>query len=99
MGTMRAMGFAECAEDGIIDLSGAVDLHLTTNFYPPLQANFLQTALDTIDAYNEDDPRRNILLPDGVRHTHTGSGRMSAWLIMDSLRLEAFVGVGVEVEL
>ena len=99
MGTMRAMGFAEAAEDGLLDVRGAVDLHLTTNFYPPLRANFLPTAMAAIDAFDEEDGHRKIDLPDGVMHAHTNSNTMPAWQVVDNLHLEPFIGLGSEVEL
>lgn len=98
MGTMRALGFAELVEDGITDLEQAVDLHLTTNFFPPLRVSFTQTALEAIDAYNEEDVDRAIELPEGVEHRNGGS-TMPAWQVVDNLRLEAFIGIGAEVEL
>jgi hypothetical protein len=70
--------------------------HLQANCYPPLSSRLIQPCLDAIDAYNEEDPQRII---DMGGELANGRTTMKAWEIVSGLHLEAFIGVGVEVEL
>jgi len=51
--------------DGL-SMQTAIEIHLTSNFYPPVPASMAEPCMHAIDAYWEDDLSRLILLPEGV---------------------------------
>ena len=51
--------------DGLT-MKAAIEIHLTSNFYPPVPTSMTQPCIEAIDAYWEDDTDRYIPMPDGV---------------------------------
>lgn len=51
--------------DGL-SMKAAIEVHLTSNFYPPVPSSMAEPCMNAIDAYWEDDTSRLIILPDGV---------------------------------
>lgn len=57
-------------DEGLVDLSGMVSLHLSTRFYPPFPHDFIETmtplVVEAIEHYVADDPRAVIIIPAGT---------------------------------
>jgi hypothetical protein len=63
MGYNTALDLSEELE---LDLEMAIGIHLRSNHYPPVPLSMVQPCIDAIDAYYEEDYRREIALPEGV---------------------------------
>ena len=48
------------------DLDQAILIHLRGNHYPPVPSEMVKPCIDAIDAYYDEDYRREIDLPQGV---------------------------------
>jgi hypothetical protein len=48
------------------DLERSIGYHLQGNHYPPVPLSMVQPCIDAIDAYYDEDYRREIDLPQGV---------------------------------
>lgn len=92
MGTTGALGMAEAVQDDLISLERALAWHLQSNHYPPVPLGMVDLCIAAIDAANEDDYEREIVLPEGV--TYKGQTTSPAWAFIDNLRLEAFISEG-----
>lgn len=66
MGSMHAAEYARMAHEGEQPLDVAIGIHLQTNFFPPLPAEYVPLVREAIDAVNEADPDRDIQLPEGI---------------------------------
>ena len=62
MGSVTALGI----QDTVLDLETQLAYHLQGNHYPPVPLSMVQPCIDAIDAYYEEDYRREIDLPQGV---------------------------------
>jgi len=62
MGSVTAIGLA----DSVLDLETQLAYHLQGNHYPPVPLSMVQPCIDAIDAYYDEDYRREIDLPQGV---------------------------------
>jgi hypothetical protein len=51
--------------DGL-SMQAAIEIHLTSNFYPPVPVSMAQPCIEAIDACWDNDNDRSIPLPDGV---------------------------------
>jgi hypothetical protein len=49
-----------------LSLSDSIRIHLTSNHYPPVPSSMVEPCIEAIDAYNDEDYRREIDLPQGV---------------------------------
>ncbi|MFA5626100.1 MAG: hypothetical protein WC965_01185 [Thiohalomonadaceae bacterium] len=85
MGRMSAIGMLEASGD----MEQAVRWHFSGNCYPPIPPQMVPVALAAIEAANDNDYGREIILPDGV--LFRGSPSCSAGQAIDGLFLEAFV--------
>jgi len=56
----------DLAENIDISLEQAIGYHLQGNHYPPVPLSMVQPCIDAIDAYYDEDYRREIDLPQGV---------------------------------
>lgn len=83
MGNQVARGYADAVEDGLIDLTQAVLVHLSSNHYPPVHPNFLETALEAIRLANEGQFDEDVTMANGLVR--------SVYFIIDGLHLWAFV--------
>jgi hypothetical protein len=70
-------------------LKKQIELHLTTNFYPPIPAFMAQTCVDALNAYLERDTNRMVDMPKGV--SYKGSTSAPAWAIVEQHRLNAWL--------
>jgi hypothetical protein len=48
------------------DLEQGIAYHLQGNHYPPVPLSMVQPCIEAIDAYYDEDYRREIALPEGV---------------------------------
>lgn len=61
------MGYQTAQElAAILDLEGALEMHLKVNHYPPVPKEMVQPCIDAIDAFHEEDYQRLITLPEGT---------------------------------
>jgi len=51
--------------DGLT-METAIEIHLTSNFYPPVPSSMVKPCIEAIDAYWNNDTDRYISMPDGV---------------------------------
>jgi hypothetical protein len=72
-----------------VPLKKQIELHLTTNFYPPIPAFMAQTCVDALNAYLERDTNRMVNMPKGV--SYKGSTSAPAWAIVEQHRLNAWL--------
>jgi hypothetical protein len=77
-------------------LKKQIELHITTNFYPPIPAFMAQTCVDAILAYWDDDFNCMIDMPKGV--SYKGSTSAPAWAIVEQHRLSAWLDNNIEGE-
>ncbi len=68
-----------------IDLKQQIEIHLVSNFYPPVPRFMAQTCVDALNAYWEEDTDRMIDMPKGV--SYKGSTSAPAWAIVEQHRL------------
>jgi hypothetical protein len=68
-----------------IDLKQQIEIHLVSNFYPPIPRFMAQTCVDALNAYWEEDTDRIINMPHGV--SYKGSTSAPAWAIVEQHRL------------
>lgn len=71
------------------DLRTAVSWHFSSNCYPPIPQQMLDTAIDAIDLANCDMWNVHVQLPQGV--TYNGLTSATAGEIIDAYRLYAFL--------
>ena len=62
-----------------------IEIHLVSNFYPPVPAFMAQTCVDALNAYWEQETNRMIDMPKGV--SYKGSTSAPAWAIVEQHRL------------
>jgi hypothetical protein len=84
MGLNTAIGLAES-----FDLDQAILIHLQSNHYPPVPASMVQTCIEAIDAYYEDDYDKMIVLPEGV--LWKGRDQAPASALIEAHHLEAWL--------
>ena len=68
-----------------IDLKQQIEIHLVSNFYPPIPRFMAQTCVDALNAYWEEDTDRMIDMPHRV--SYKGSTSAPAWAIVEQHRL------------
>lgn len=105
MGSMQANEYAALAKEGSVDLKQALAAHLQSNHYPPIPSDWIQPAINAIEAANagnwEDAQiitttcERSGMTPrqayvDG-RHTWIKAGEL-----IEVLHLDAFLDVSDE---
>lgn len=85
MGRMFAEGLAETK----LSLKAQIEIHLTSNHYPPLPAFMADVCLEAIKAGNEADWDREIAMPEGV--TYKGQDTAPAWAIIEQHHLDNWI--------
>ena len=82
---MRAMDMAEN-----FGLEQGIELHLTSNHYPPIPVEMVPVCIDAIDAVNsESNWDKLITLPHGI--TYKGSSQAPASAIIEQHHLEFWI--------
>jgi len=85
MGSIFATDLAE----GDLDLSTAIEIHLTSNHYPPVPRSMVTPCVDALMAYWDDETDREIPMPEGV--SYKGKDTAPAWAIIEQHHLEAWL--------
>ena len=76
-----------------------INLHLQYNFYPPVPSSMVQSCVDAINAYWNEDYDHEIELPQGVEyrgkttapaHAIISNHRLDPWLMEDEFFDEEF---------
>jgi hypothetical protein len=68
-----------------IPLKEQIEIHLVSNFYPPIPRFMAQACVDALNAYWEEETDRMIDMPKGV--SYKGSTSAPAWAIVEQHRL------------
>ena len=66
-------------------LRNQIEIHLVSNFYPPVPRFMAQTCVDALNAYWEEETDRMIDMPKGV--SYKGSTSAPAWAIVEQHKL------------
>lgn len=85
MGRTTAVAISELD----IPLKEQIEIHLVSNFYPPVPRFMAQTCVDALNAYWEQDTKRMIDMPKGV--LYRGSTSAPAWAIVEQHRLDTWL--------
>ena len=85
MGRTTAVAISELD----IPLKEQIEIHLVSNFYPPIPRWMAQTCVDALNAYWEQDTKRMIDMPNGV--TYKGSTSAPAWAVVEQHRLDTWL--------
>jgi hypothetical protein len=72
-----------------IDLKQQIEIHLVSNFYPPIPRFMAQICVDALNAYWEKDTNRMINMPKGV--LYRGSTSAPAWAVVEQHRLSPWL--------
>jgi hypothetical protein len=72
-----------------VPLKEQIEIHLVSNFYPPVPRFMAQTCVDALNAYWERDTNRMVDMPKGV--SYKGSTSAPAWAIVEQHRLNAWL--------
>ncbi len=72
-----------------LDLDTQIQIHLTSNHYPPVPSSMVSPCIDAIDAYYDEDYNRKIALPEGV--FWKGMTKAPACAIVEAHHLEAWL--------
>lgn len=72
-----------------IPMKEQIEIHLVSNFYPPVPRFMAQACVDAILAYWDDDIDCMIDMPNGV--TYKGSTSAPAWAIAEQHRLFTWI--------
>jgi hypothetical protein len=73
-----------------VPMKEQIEIHLVSNFYPPVPRFMAQACVDAIDAYWDEDTNRMIDMPKGV--SYKGSTSAPAWAIIEQHRLDPWLG-------
>lgn len=85
MGSLQAQ---EMANSGL-SLEDSLHWHLRANHYPPVPIEMIPVCVEAIEACNEYDEERQIVLPLGV--SYKGLTSAPAWAIVDGHHLDAWI--------
>jgi hypothetical protein len=72
-----------------IPLKKQIEIHLVSNFYPPIPRFMAQACVDALNAYWEEDTNRMIDMPEGV--SYKGSTSAPAWAVVEQHRLSPWL--------
>ena len=72
-----------------LDLETQLEIHLTSNHYPPVPISMVAPCIDAIDAYYDEDYDRLIKLPEGV--SWRGQNTSPAYALVDAHHLSAWL--------
>jgi hypothetical protein len=80
--------FATDLANSDLDLSTAIEIHLTGNHYPPVPKSMVLPCIEAIEAYWDDETDRQIQMPEGV--SYKGLDTAPAWAIVEQHHLQAW---------
>ncbi len=70
-----------------LSLRAQLEWHLQYNHYPPVSADFVDSAIESIQSINEEEPDKKVKLPN--------SKVLTALEICEGLHLESFVNISI----
>jgi hypothetical protein len=79
----------ELANDFSLTLEQAIEIHLTSNHYPPVPPIMVGVCVEAIQLANEGYWLAEVELPEGV--TYKGQAKAEVSEIVDGLHLEAWI--------
>jgi hypothetical protein len=79
----------DLATMGGLSMQTAIEIHLTSNFYPRVPSSMVQPCIDAIDAYWDNNTDRFIAMPDGV--FYKGMSHAPAYAIIEQHRLHPWI--------
>jgi len=82
-----------------IPLKEQIEIHLVSNFYPPIPRFMAEACVDALNAYWEQDTNRMIDMPKGVLYKgytgkysrYSGSTSAPAWAVVEQHKLWAWL--------
>lgn len=80
---------AEAISELDMPLKIQIEMHLSSNFYPPIPKFMAQTCVDALNAYWEKEINRMIDMPHGV--LYRGSTSAPAWAVVEQHRLSPWL--------
>lgn len=86
---MGAMSAYDIASETDLSIEQQLSWHLRSNHFPPVPSSMVEPCLKAIIAYNDDEPNKNIGLPDGVGYK--GLTVAPAWAIIEAHHLEPWI--------
>ena len=72
-----------------LDLETQLQIHLTSNHYPPVPVSMVQPCIDALDAYYDEDYNKLIEMPEGV--SYCGEKFAPASAIIEQHHLDAWL--------
>jgi hypothetical protein len=72
-----------------LSLEAGLAYHLQANHYPPVPVAMVQSCIDAIDAYYDEDYGREVSLPEGI--SWRGQDSAPAHAIVDAHHLDAWL--------
>jgi hypothetical protein len=72
-----------------LTMEQSIEIHLTSNHYPPVPAIMVDACVEAIQALNEGDRGRIVQLPKGV--WFQGQNSANAWVIVQQHHLEPWL--------
>ena len=72
-----------------LDLDTQIQIHLTSNHYPPVPTSMVAPCIDAIDAYYDEDYNKLIEMPEGV--SYRGEKFAPASAIIEQHHLDAWL--------
>ena len=72
-----------------LDLETQLQIHLTSNHYPPVPVSMVQPYIDALDAYYDEDYNKLIEMPEGV--SYRGEKFAPASAIIEQHHLDAWL--------
>lgn len=85
MGNNMSQDLAE----NVIDIRQSIAIQLRSNHYPPVPLSMVEPCIEAIYACTDEDPHREIALPEGVTWKHKTTA--PAWAIVEGHHLEAWL--------
>jgi hypothetical protein len=91
MGYSQAIGVAESG----LNLEAQISWHFAHNCYPPVPSLMVEPAAEAVRLAQAGESDKVVNLPGGVEHRTYGL-HVPAWVMIQQLRLEAFLGTEEE---
>jgi len=98
MGYSQASGYQSAVDEGLCSLEVAIQMHLTSNCYPPLPVSLVPACVKAIHNVEDGEPDKPVRLPVGMKLGHKPHGvlnkntnRPPSWRLVEAAHLDAFV--------
>ena len=80
---------AEDLAGSMLSVEDQVRYHLRGNHYPPVPVAMVGPCVEAIEAMNDEDPNRSIIMPKGI--SYRGQDQAPAWAIAEGHHLESWI--------